>query len=626
MARLTLILGVLATVVYLLDGFRFMLNEWRTWRNKSKWLVVLGLLLVPSMAEAACSGSGLTWTCTAGSTGANVQSAINSGTDGMTITFDAGTYDWTGSAQAKFSNSKATTLICATPPSSVGSATSNQCLITKANRPVFGSDALTGTISKAYRISGFTFDLNASTSGFGTIYWDSYNGGTGTATVTSVRVDHNTFQNGSNGAQTTLIASGGPPSQKMHLYGVYDHNYYTNATQMTAILWIGNFDGTFDSPFGTANNVFFEDNILDYTAVGNASAQGCTDGWGGMALVARHNSSRNCLWAAHGVQHSGGPANYEFYDNTIVMDAGSVSAGVQDCYRCFHHQGSGEIIAFNNIFTAYSGKASNAISVAHYRSFGGATPTQCDGNDVTLPDGNRTPIGTYRGYPCYHQPGRDFKTLTLHPMYAWNNRWSDTAAKIPLFVEDFVTPPDYILLHVAADRDYYNSVSKDAQTSNTSPFNGTTGMGFGTHISPDYRPTTCTPTSEALDAGNGGVGYFATDENILYLCTSTNTWTAIYTPYTYPHPLNVPEETVAPTVSVVVIARVLRWMEVAAFVTGMGWHFRKPLLAICLAAISLGGTLVQLAPKSYDTIKVVGKDSAVTALTVFNHLTKQRKP
>jgi len=28
MARLTLILGVLATVVYLLDGFRFMLNEW----------------------------------------------------------------------------------------------------------------------------------------------------------------------------------------------------------------------------------------------------------------------------------------------------------------------------------------------------------------------------------------------------------------------------------------------------------------------------------------------------------------------------------------------------------------------------------------------------------------------
>ncbi len=31
MARLTLILGVLAAVVYLLDGFRFALNEWRNW-------------------------------------------------------------------------------------------------------------------------------------------------------------------------------------------------------------------------------------------------------------------------------------------------------------------------------------------------------------------------------------------------------------------------------------------------------------------------------------------------------------------------------------------------------------------------------------------------------------------
>lgn len=52
MARLTLILGVLATVVYLLDGFRFMLNEWRTWRNKSKWLVVVGLVCMPTQVMA----------------------------------------------------------------------------------------------------------------------------------------------------------------------------------------------------------------------------------------------------------------------------------------------------------------------------------------------------------------------------------------------------------------------------------------------------------------------------------------------------------------------------------------------------------------------------------------------
>jgi hypothetical protein len=41
------------------------------------------------------------------------------------------------------------------------------------------------------------------------------------------------------------------------------------------------------------------------------------------------------------------------------------------------------------------------------------------------------------------------------------------------------------------------------------------------------RPSTCS-TFQA---------YFATDTNTLYKCTATNTWTAYYTPYTYPHPL-----------------------------------------------------------------------------------------
>ena len=72
------------------------------------------------------------------------------------------------------------------------------------------------------------------------------------------------------------------------------------------------------------------------------------------------------------------------------------------------------------------------------------------------------------------------------------------------------------------------------------------------------------------------------------------------------------------------IARVIRWMEVAAFVTGMGWHFRKQVMAVSLAAIAGCGTLYQLAPRSYETLKMVSKDSTVKVLTVFNHLTKPR--
>jgi hypothetical protein len=86
-----------------------------------------------------------------------------------------------------------------------------------------------------------------------------------------------------------------------------------------------------------------------------------------------------------------------------------------------------------------------------------------------------------------------------------------------------------------ANRDYYAEVSQLAQTSATSPFNGTTGTGYGTLAN---RPTTCTPY----------VGYWATDqgswntsnssqEGELFICTSTNTWTMKYEPYTYPHPL-----------------------------------------------------------------------------------------
>jgi hypothetical protein len=58
----------------------------------------------------------------------------------------------------------------------------------------------------------------------------------------------------------------------------------------------------------------------------------------------------------------------------------------------------------------------------------------------------------------------------------------------------------------------------------TSSFSGASGVGSGTLAA---RPTNCTPL----------VAYWATDTNTLYQCTATDTWTAYYTPYVYPHPL-----------------------------------------------------------------------------------------
>jgi len=88
--------------------------------------------------------------------------------------------------------------------------------------------------------------------------------------------------------------------------------------------------------------------------------------------------------------------------------------------------------------------------------------------------------------------------------------------------------------HLVQNRDYYGEVSQSAQSSSTVPFDGLHGgTGYGTLL---RRPSSCTT----------GVAYWATDQGtwnnggtggVLYKCTSTNIWSLLYTPYTYPHPL-----------------------------------------------------------------------------------------
>lgn len=91
-------------------------------------------------------------------------------------------------------------------------------------------------------------------------------------------------------------------------------------------------------------------------------------------------------------------------------------------------------------------------------------------------------------------------------------------------------------LVMVPNRDFYSqNGGQTPQTSQSSPFNGTSGTGYGTLAN---RPATCKPY----------VGYWATDQGSwnqsgsgeqgeLFVCTAANTWTLDYTPYTYPHPL-----------------------------------------------------------------------------------------
>ena len=123
----------------------------------------------------------------------------------------------------------------------------------------------------------------------------------------------------------------------------------------------------------------------------------------------------------------------------------------------------------------------------------------------------------------------------LEPVYSWND-----FCNAP-FNESFLSIQSQSN-NIVQNRDVYIQAGATAQISATSPFNGTSGTGWGTAT---FRPTTCTAgpggSGGVSPTGSYGVAYFATDANSgngeLYICTSTNTWTAVYQPYTYPHPL-----------------------------------------------------------------------------------------
>jgi len=119
----------------------------------------------------------------------------------------------------------------------------------------------------------------------------------------------------------------------------------------------------------------------------------------------------------------------------------------------------------------------------------------------------------YRDQPCF---GHNQVSM---PCYEWNNTGSNIPSPL------FTTATSSI---IGQNRDYYDYMSTG--------FTGALGVGSGLLAS---APSTCT----------AGVAYFATDQGswnqsgngfgngVLYQCGSGNTWTAYYTPYAYPDPL-----------------------------------------------------------------------------------------
>ena len=518
-------------------------------------LAALLVLVGVARADAACTGSGLVWTCDTSTTKANVNTAIGSATSGATITFDAGTYTWTAAGTITPSASKSVTLICV----SVGA-----CDVNLGSVAFFQHDDITGTSEGSHptwRLSGFDFTGACSQA----CIWFYPRSAQATQWLT-LRIDHNTFTDVGNGGSTDFMLLG-ENSRPMVFLGVIDHNTFSFSIQGRIVVhgllepddWSGSLMGA-DNP-ESGNCLFFEDNSVTFTAPTNSGA-GFIDAKNQACYVFRFNTDLNARILQHSVGHAWGTANWELYGNTFERTSNADTLG--NCYRTIHGQGAGTLAVWGNTFVDCVGTiSSGAIALLHYRD---GTPAdagygiagQCDGDDPV--DGNTTPTATHFGYPCKKQPGRapaggtpDWGTLSPVPAFK-NIDASNSNAKVDLeFGCPWTAPTVYCTQHVVNDRDYYNAVSASAQTNATTPFNGTTGIGHGTLAN---RPTTCTHNTSPDGDNGGGVMYWATDQGswnssstnpfgvqqngadgVLYRCSATDTWSVYYTPYAYPHPL-----------------------------------------------------------------------------------------
>ncbi|MDE2188295.1 MAG: peptidoglycan-binding protein, partial [Patescibacteria group bacterium] len=242
-------------------------------------------------------------------------------------------------------------------------------------------------------------------------------------------------------------------------------------------------------------------------------------------MVIRYNQINDTAVQIHSVASSIQAGRMmELYKNTFD---GHSTCDAPHCWTPFQTRGGTALMWDNTIENGYSN-----IGVIYFdRVFDNNIFHQSDWGycDGTNPwDQNSDQYG----YACLDQPGRGqgdllsgvypnkINTVTnsvswphqaLEPIYEWGDTITNppTTSSVGGFGAE-----SYVSNVIKENRDYYVG---------TSVFDGTKGVGSGPLSS---RPTSCTPR----------VAYWATDQNTLYQCSSTNTWTQYYTPLTCPHP------------------------------------------------------------------------------------------
>jgi hypothetical protein len=375
----------------------------------------------------------------------------------------------------------------------------------------------------------------------------------------SLRVDHCGFTNISQ--RTFRVGYNTRTGGAIH--GLFDNNTYSNTNSHQFMLYYGN-DTSWTEPedYGTTKAIYFEDNDFKWGVAGVNNTP--CDGEHGARFVIRNNTFTNTQFQWHdtgSTQEARSTRHFEIYNNILkctVSNCGWGPVGFRGGTGVFYN---------NQIPYGANGYENASVSQIWRSDKTGSFPwtnlcdstqdkicsnflancstnADCPSGSTCLPkiDGHKgstqnTTPATPAGWPCRDQTGRGQEDLVNHiqkasPMYWWGNRTPSGARLDPWMANDeFIQP----------NRDYYQEVPS---------FNGTSGVGVGPLSS---RPSTCRGPIKDTDGYEltGGVGYWATDQNKLYHCSATNTWSVLFEPLQYPHPLqgNVqpPVKPMAPT-------------------------------------------------------------------------------
>lgn len=483
----------------------------------------------------------------------DVQAAITSEQkapqDGDIISIPSGTCTWTGTkgVSASFTTSVTIQGAGAISATTGGASTTGSDLTVIINNLSSSSAMGFATVAgKSFRFTGIALKENSS-SPVSTSGLLDVNG-----TSTAARIDHCHFYSYVGG------------SSDLHLdgsvTGVADHNFFESLSGIlnndlgfhNGVGWNGgssadNADGSWaDTEHWGTNKFFFVEDSRFYngdvsdahdgaryvvryctiTGDGNSAQQmydhGLTDA---RARATRAAEVYNNTFTQAG--NNGNPP-YSLNSGTLLFWGNAVTGGYQNAVG----------IGYNFRTTAGGGGNYNYQAPPNGWGFCGSAaggPTNWDGNLNSS------------GYACLDQPGRGSGQLlngqpfptalnsvtgtiawpheALSPIYVWNNTYAPQYyTSSPLVAAGGPIASDNV--------EYYQQFGTLAESGS---FNGTKGIGQGLLSA---RPSTCTAGTDPLTSSSApGVGYWATDTNTLYVCNPTNTWTAYYTPYTYPYPL-----------------------------------------------------------------------------------------